>query len=211
VILLLRILCAERRWCVPTEPETSPFAGIAPPEPSAVEQWQQRQAQARRTRRLVIGALSCAVVSSALATTIGICIQEGIRALLAVLVASFLGAVAGLLVGVLLGCACFALMSMSGTGHRPTLESKMAQRDPMSVIAVLVVAWGLFGVLIGSAGGGLAGAAWFLDGGTPSADFPGAILGALVGVALAGIGWLVLSRRSRRNESALNQSPGQGA
>jgi hypothetical protein len=182
---------------MPSDREASPFTGIAPPEPGAVEQWRQRQEQTRRRRRQLLGGFAAAVAGSALASSIGICLQEGVRPFPAVFVAGLAGAVAGLLAGVLIGCACFALMALSGTRHGPSYESKLATRDPMSVTTVLVVAWGLIGVLAGSAWGGLQGASWFLNGETAGADMPAAFTGAIVGVVLTGIGWLFLGRRGR--------------
>lgn len=184
---------------MPDNPETGPFAEFAAPKKGAVEQWRERQGETRRRRRQVIRALCCLVAGAALGAGAGICVHEGIRPLPLVFVAALLGAVLGSLIGVLVGCACFSTMSMARSRFRSSFESELAQRDPMSVLTVLVVAFGLIGIIGGAAWGGLEGISWFLGKAVYDEDLPGVLVGAFAGVVLAGIGWL-LWIRSRWSE-----------
>jgi hypothetical protein len=138
--------------------------------------------------------LCCLVAGAALGTGAGICVHEGIRALPLVFVAALLGAVLGNLIGVLVGCACFSIMAMARTRHRPSFESELARKDPMSVITVLVVAFGLLGIIGGAAWGGLEGISWFLGKGVYDEDWARALAGAFAGVVVTGIGWLLWIR-----------------
>jgi MFS family permease len=191
---------AARRWNVPDNLEPGPFSEFAAPKKGAVEQWRERQEKARRRRRQVIRGLCCLVAGAALGTGAGVCVHEGIRPLPLVFVAALLGAALGNLIGVLVGCACFSVMAMARTRFGPSFESELARRDPMSVITVLVVAFGLIGTIGGAAWGGLVGISWFLGEGVNDEDWAGALAGAFAGVVLAGIGWL-LWIRSRRSDS----------
>src|SRR5262245_59636097 len=147
---------------MPDNLEPGPFTEFAAPKMGAVEQWRERQGKARRRRRQVIRALCCLVAGAALGTGAGVCVQEGIRPLPFVVVAALLGAVLGNLIGVLIGCACFSIMAMARTRLKPSFEAELARRVPMSVMTVLVVAFGLIGVIAGAAWGGLEGISWFL-------------------------------------------------
>jgi hypothetical protein len=134
-----------------------------------------------------------------------------------VFVVALLGAVLGNLIGVLVGCACFSIMAMARTRFGPrSFESELVRRDPMSVITVLVVAFGLIGTIGGAAWGGLEGNSWHFGKGVNGEDWARALAGAFVGAVLAGIGWL-LWLRSRRSDSladgqtANGQTAGRGA
>ena len=185
---------------MPDNLEPGPFTEFAAPKKGAVEQWRERQGKARRRRRQVIRALCCLVAGAALGTGAGVCVHEGIRPLPLVFVAALLGAVLGNLIGVLVGCACFSIMAMARSWRRPSYESELARKDPMSVITVLVVAFGLIGIIGGAAWGGLEGISWFLGKGVYDEDWARALAGAFAGVVLTGIGWL-LWIRSRWSDS----------
>ena len=185
---------------MPDNLEPGPFTEFAAPKQSAVEEWRERQGKARRRRRQVIRGFCCLVAGAALGTGTGVCVHEGIRPLPLVFVAALLGAVLGNLIGVLVGCACFSIMTMARTRLRPSFESELARQDPMSVITVLVVAFGLIGIIGGAAWGGLEGIAWFLGKGLNEEDWERALAGAFAGAVLTGIGWL-LWIRSRWSDS----------
>jgi hypothetical protein len=193
---------------MPDNLEPGPFAEFAAPKKGAVEQWRERQGKARRRRRQVIRGLCCLVAGAALGTAAGVCVHEGMRPLPLVLVAALLGAVLGNLIGVLVGCACFSIMAMAGTRSRPSFESELARQDPMPVITVLVVAFGLIGIIGGAAWGGLEGASWFLGKGVYDEDWARALVGAFAGVVLTGIGWLLWVRSRRSDSPADRQTPG---
>ncbi len=169
--------------------DPSPFAEFAVPKKSAVEQWREQQQHAGRVRRRVVQALGCLVVGAALGSTTGIAVSEGLQPLPLVIVGAFLGTMVGLLIGLLIGGACFSVMAMSRSKSGPSFEAQLTRRDPMSVITVLLLAWGLMGAILGAAAGGLEGVAWFLGKAAPDADFPGALAGTFAGVAVTGIGW----------------------
>jgi hypothetical protein len=185
---------------MPDNLEPGPFSEFAAPKQGAVEQWRERQGKARQRRRQVVRGLCCVVAGAALGTAAGVCLHEGIRQLPLVFVAALLGAVLGNLIGVLVGCACFSIMAMARTRRRPSIESELTRKDPMSVITVLVVAFGLIGTIGGAAWGGLEGIAWFLGKGMNEEDWERALAGAFAGVVLTGIGWL-LWIRSRWSDS----------
>ena len=185
---------------MPDNLEPGPFAEFAAPKKGAVEQWRERQGKARRRRRQIIRGLCCLVAGAALGTSAGVCVHEGIRLFPLVFVAALLGAVLGNLIGVLVGCACFSIMAMARTRLRPSFESELARREPMSVITVLVVAFGLMDIIGGAAWGGLEGISRFLGKGVNDEDWTRALAGAFAGVVLTGIGWL-LWIRSRWSDS----------
>ena len=192
---------------MPDNLEPGPFTEFAAPKKGAVEQWRERQGKARRRRRQVIRALCCLVAGAALGTGVGVCVHEGIRPFPLVFVAALLGAVLGNLIGVLVGGACFSIMAMARTRPRPSFESELARKDPMSVITVLVVAFGLFGIIGGAALGGLEGLSWFLGNAVNDEDWVRALAGASAGAALAGIGWLLWTRSRRGASPADGQAP----
>jgi hypothetical protein len=124
-----------------------------------------------------------------------------------VFVAALLGAVLGNLIGVLVGCACFSIMAMGRTRLRPGFESELARQDPMSVVTVLVVAFGLIGIIGGAVWGGLEGTSWFLGKGVYDEDWARALAGAFAGVGLTGIVWLLWLRSRWRDSPADRQTP----
>jgi hypothetical protein len=192
---------------VPDNLEPGPFAEFAEPKKGGVEQWQERQEEARRQRRQVIRLLCCLVTGAALGVGVGVGVHEGIRPLPLAFVAALLGAVLGNLIGVLVGCAFFSIMAMARTRHRPSFESELTRRNPMSVITVLVVIFGLIGTIGGAAWGGLEGNSWFLGKGVDDEDWARALAGAFGGVVLAGIGWLLWIRSRRSDSPADRQTP----
>lgn len=195
---------------MPDNLEPGPFTEFAAPKKSAVEELRERQEQARRRRRQVIRALCCLVVSAALGTGAGISVHEGIRPPPLVLVAALLGAALGSLIGVLAGGACFSFMAMARSRLKSSYEAELARRDPMSVITVLVVAFGLIGIIGGAAWGGLEGTSWLLGKDMKDEDWPGALVGAPAGAVLAGIGWL-LWMRGRQSDSPADRQTSNAA
>ncbi|HEY7156548.1 MAG TPA: hypothetical protein VH575_21450, partial [Gemmataceae bacterium] len=191
---------------MPDNLEPGPFSEFAAPKKGAVEQWQERQGKARLRRRQVIRALCCLVAGAALGTGAGVCVHEGIRPLPLVLVAALLGAVLGSLIGVLVGCACFSIMAMARSWRRPSYESELARKDPMSVITVLAVAFGLIGIIGGAAWGGLEGISRFLGKDVNDEDWARALAGAFAGVVLTGIGWLLWIRSCKGDSPADRQT-----
>jgi hypothetical protein len=195
---------------VPDNFEPGPFTEFAAPKKGAVEQWRERQGKVRRRRRQVIRALCCLVAGAALGTGAGVCVHAGIRPLPLVFVSALLGAVLGNLIGALVGCACFSFMAMARMRRRPSFESELARKDPMSVITVLVVAFGLIGIIGGAAWGGLEGFSWFLGKGVNDEDWERALAGAFAGAVLTGIGWL-LWIRSRWSDFPADRQPSDAA
>jgi hypothetical protein len=76
----------------------------------------------------------------------------------------------------------------------------------MSAITVLVIAFGLIGIIGGAVFGGLEGIAWFQGKEVNDEDWTGPLVGAFTGVVLAGIVWL-LWLRSRRSDSPAKPAP----
>ena len=195
---------------MPEDLQPGPFSEFAAPKKGGVELWRERQEAARRRRRQVVSVLCCLVVGAALGTGAGLCVREGIRPLPAVVVAALFGAVLGNLIGALVGAACFSVMAMARSRIRPSIESELTRKDPMSVITVLVVAFGLIGIIGGAAWGGLEGTSWFLGKGVYDEDWARALAGAFAGVVLTGIGWL-LWIRSRRSDSPAGRQTSDAA
>jgi hypothetical protein len=195
---------------MPEDLQPGPFSEFAAPKKGGVELWRERQEAARRRRRQVVSVLCCLVVGAALGTGAGLCVREGIRPLPAVVVAALLGAVLGNLIGALVGAACFSIMAMARSRIRPSIESELARKDPMSVTTVLVVAFGLFGIIGGAARGGLEGLSWFLGNGVNDEGWVSALAGASAGATLAGVGWRLWIRSRRGAPPADGQASRAG-
>ncbi|HEY7427898.1 MAG TPA: hypothetical protein VH682_26940 [Gemmataceae bacterium] len=178
-------------------PDQSPFAEFAAPKRSAVEEWRERQYQSRVARWKALRAAVCVFVGSASGATIGISLAVGFDRLAYVVSGAVVGGVLGLGAGVVVGCAGFSVMAMSGTRREPSFESGLARNDPMMVIKVLLVAWALIGLTVGSAWGGVEGSAWGERLAWRDSTFPWGFIGSVLGLALMGLVWLAWEARRR--------------
>jgi hypothetical protein len=178
-----------------TPEEESPFAAFAEPKRTAVEDWRQRQQQARAVKRKVIRGSMCMFVGSIAGAAAGLSLAGGLQQLPFVLMGAVGGGVLGLALGVMLGGGCYSIIGMMGT--TPNASDSAEGPQPNPVMRVLVVAWALIGVMVGSAWGGAAGLAW---GGGPQREastFPWAFIGSILGTALSGLVWAGWEARSK--------------
>jgi hypothetical protein len=182
--------------------EQSPFAEFATPKRSAVEQWREQQYQSRAARWKALRAALCFFVGSAAGATVGVSLKVGFDRLGYLFPGALAGGALGLGAGLVIGCACFSVMAMSGTSRKPSYEAEVARKDPMAVINVLLVAWALIGVTVGSMWGALAGLAWD---GSPhwqnAMDLWG-FIGSILGSALMIPVWLAWEARRRARARA---------
>jgi hypothetical protein len=138
----------------------------------------------------------------------------GFDSLLPVLAGAAVRGVLGLGAGALIGGACFSVMAMTGSRRRPSVESELARRDPMTVIKVLVVAWALGGLIFGSTWGGVKGLSWDARPDVRDGPFLWGFVGSILGSALAALAWLAWeARRTARRRARILQgvtSAGEG-
>lgn len=140
--------------------EPSPFAAFAMPKRSAVEEFQERQRKAAATRRTMLGCVVSCLVGAVGGATTCAAFERDLETVLTALVGSLVGSFLGVPAGLILGGICFGVMSLSGSRGRPSLESELHRRDPMTAMRGLMFAWSLIGVVVGAAVGALVGAQW---------------------------------------------------
>src|SRR5690349_15312635 len=114
--------------------EQSPFAEFALPNRSAVQVWRERQYRSRAARWKALRAALCVLVGSAAGATVGVSLDVGFDRLPYTLPGAVVGGLLGLGAGVVIGCACFSVMAMSGTSCKPSFEAEVARDNPMAVI-----------------------------------------------------------------------------
>lgn len=130
------------------------------PKRRAVAAGRERQYEARAARGKALRAAFCVLIGSAAGATVGGAVAVGLDRILDALLGTVVGGILGLGAGVRIGCACFSVMGMSGTRRKPSFEATLAGHVPRAVLQVLLVAWSLIGVTVGSTWGGLKGSAW---------------------------------------------------
>ena len=177
-----------------------PFAEFAVPKVSAVEHYKSRREQDRRARReywLFLVVLAAVVATAASG---GASISADIQVLPAALGLAVLGTLLGLLVGWLVGAAAWAFVSFQRGPLNPVAAAgaELVRGNSWDKMSVWLSVWGAIGI----AGGGAWGASKGAELAATAA--PGSLLlwtwfGALAGLPIGFVVWLVLRRAIRRN------------
>lgn len=162
------------------EPEPdSPFAVCAEPKPSAVEYLKRRrEADARffREQASLWGSLLLACPALAF---VGASLHQGIVAMPAAY--AFLGALAGLVSGLLVGWISWAVLRAT---RRAETARAVADAGPWDAGAAYVAFWAGIGVVLGSGYGAMA----------QDAAYPWALGGSALGAILAFFTWFLWLR-----------------
>lgn len=184
----------------------SPFAAFAAPKRSAVEEFQEKQRNAARSRRLMIGCVLSNLVGAVGGATFCVAFDTDPEVAIRGFAGSLIGGLAGLVVGPFIGGACFSVMVMTGTRRDPSFESNLVNRDPMTAMRGLMFAWSLIVAAFGSAYGawigvGFAGAR--LDQLTLGR---GTFFGSVIGGGFAMAVWVLVNRRLRSAAAACERA-----
>lgn len=175
----------------------SPFAAFAAPKRSAVEEFQEKQRNAARSRRLMMGSVLTNLVGAVGGSTFCIGFEAALNVILTASLGALAGGIAGAVIGLFVGACCFGALTMTAFRGRPSIETNLARRDPMTTMKGLLFAWALIGTALGAAAGARVGAEW-ADANRLQLPLENwTVAGSILGGGFALAMWSTINRRLR--------------
>jgi len=182
--------------------DSSPFAAFAMPKRSAVEEFQERQRRAARTRRWMIGCVLAGLVGSIGGATVCAAFDGNLEVVLTSLIGALIGGSGGVVIGLIVGAMCFSAMFVTNLRGKSTIETQLARRDPMAAMRGLMFSWSLIGAALGASAGAREGVEWaganLLQQSLARWTVLGSILGGGFGLAV----WYFALRSTARTTAA---------